>query len=248
MRGRFPRGRLERRAPLIGSRLIRPLAAMAISLGVHGALLALVQVAPPGATGGAGVIEARLMQVQPGEHAEAVPDMVDAPVPAPDAAPLQPVETAEALPVTAAPAPPTAETAPPAVAPSGAAPALGADAAPDLAISSGVDLTYYGSRELDTPPRALRDIRPDYPPEADRLRQSGKVRLQLKLEADGQVSDVEVLGADPPGMFDESARMAFRAARFAPPLKGGRPVRALLVIEVAYEWVGRSGEAAGNKR
>lgn len=246
MRGWFPRGRLERRVPLIGSRLSRPLAAIGISLGVHGALLALVQVAPPGTTGGAGVIEARLMQVAP--HAEQAPDTVEAPMPEPDVALLSPGETAEALPVAAAQAPPVAEAAPPAIAPSDAAPAPGADAAPDLAISSGVDLTYYGSRELDAPPRALRDILPDYPHEADRLRQSGKVRLQLKLEADGRVSNVEVLGADPPGMFDESARKAFGAARFAPPLKGGRPVRALLVIEVAYDWAGRSEAAIGGKR
>ena len=80
---------------------------------------------------------------------------------------------------------------------------------------------------------------PDYPYDADRQRLSGKVRLQLKLEADGRIGDIEIVSATPPGVFDESAIRAFRDARFAPAQKNGRPVRALVVIEVVYDWEGQ---------
>ena len=102
-----------------------------------------------------------------------------------------------------------------------------------------MDLTYYGARDVDVHPRALREIVPDYPGDADRQRVSGKVRLQLKLEADGRVVDVEVINSTPPGVFDGSAIEAFRTANFAPALKNGRPVRALVLIELVYDWEGR---------
>jgi protein TonB len=106
-------------------------------------------------------------------------------------------------------------------------------------MTSAVDLTYYSARDLDIQPRALRKIEPDYPEEADREQLSGKVVLQLKLEADGRVSDVDVVSAAPPGSFEDSAVKAFREARFAPAQKNGRPVRALVLIEVVYDWEGQ---------
>ncbi len=201
--------------PSIPPRLHRPLAALWISLGLHAALIALVQVAPPAAPGGGHTIEARL---------------VDAPS-AP--APAAPAETGPALPVEAAEPPVPARAQPtPTAEPIAPEPEAGS------ALHSPVDLTFYPARELDVQPRALGSIEPDYPPDAYTQRLSGKVRLHLKLEADGRVSAVEVVGADPPGVFDESAVRAFRAARFSPAQKDGRAVRALLLIEVEYDWAG----------
>ena len=114
-----------------------------------------------------------------------------------------------------------------------------------VTITSSVDLTYYSAREVDVHPRALRAIEPDYPAEADRSKLSGTVRLQLKVEADGRVSDVEVVNSTPPGAFDESAIQAFRDARFEPAQKTGRPVRALVMIEVQYDWAGRPPRSVG---
>ncbi|HSN32488.1 MAG TPA: energy transducer TonB [Ideonella sp.] len=111
---------------------------------------------------------------------------------------------------------------------------------PDAILSSAVDLTYYRARDLDVQPRARQVIRPEYPDAADRQQLSGTVRLQLKLEADGRVSDVTVVNANPPGVFDDSAIKAFRDARFTPAQKAGRAVRALVVIEVVYDWAGRA--------
>ncbi len=230
--------------PTIPLRLQRPLAAMWISLGLHAALIALVQVAPPAATNlGGTVIEARLVP----PHAM-TPD-VDAPGPLPgDVALLESTETAEAVPVlqpvAALPARILPGTASTQSIPSTTVETPATPASP-VTITSSVDLTYYSAREVDVHPRALRAIEPDYPAEADRRKLSGTVRLQLKVEADGRVSDVEVMNSTPPGAFDESAIQAFRAARFEPAQKSGRPVRALVMIEVGYDWDGRLPQSVG---
>lgn len=239
--------------PTIPARLRRPLAAAWISIGVHAALIALVQVAPPTSPGvGPAIIEARLVdaagtQQQKPAPAAPVPRKPDAPpvrAPAdPDASP--PVSARPEMPPDPAPAaeaarPPSAPTQPPSDAPAAPGPAEGpSEPSPPVELTSAVDLTYYSARELDVQPRALREIVPEYPALADRRRLSGTVRLQIELEADGRVRDVSVVSADPPGLFEDSAVTAFRAARFAPAQRKGRPVRARVLIEVVYDWEGR---------
>ena len=99
--------------PTIPPRLRRPLAAVWISLGLHAALIALVQVAPPASLSlGEPVIEARLVSTP------AAPPVMETPflapeVKTPDQPPeevplLAPSETAEALPVAEPLAPPPA--------------------------------------------------------------------------------------------------------------------------------------------
>lgn len=239
--------------PVLPASVRRPLAAAWISLALHAALVALVHVSPPTAFDvGESVIEARLMPVpaaSPQPPAETVPEA--APPAEPEPAPPPPV------PVALQPVPgPQIEPAPvhrpvpentPALAPEPATPAPSVAAAPPapppapvpVAITSAVDLTYYKARELDEQPRAMRRIVPEYPPGPDRDRISGTVQLKLKLEADGRVSEVEVVRADPPGLFEDSAVQAFRKARFRPAKRGGQPVRALILVEVVYDWDGR---------
>lgn len=206
-------------------------------------MIALVRVAPPAGAGGAPVpIEVRLAP-------SPVPVAAKAPV-APPVAQLQPSTAPTAVPVAPSPATPTAPAAAPqpAAGPAHEASPAAADAAsgapgpavPDAILTGAVDLTYYRARDLDVQPRAQQAIRPEYPDAADRQQLSGTVRLQLKLEADGRVSDVEVVNANPPGVFDDSAIKAFRDARFTPAQKAGRAVRALVVIEVVYDWAGRA--------
>jgi len=238
--------------PAIPPRLQRPLAAAWISLGLHAAVIALVQVAPPMTANLAeSVIEARLVSTHDAPPAEETPPRapeVEAPAARPKAVPLlAPSETGEALPVAEPVAPPPAQPAPPVAMPQPAVPAPAVPrpaaapppAAPAATIASSVDLTFYSARDIDVQPRTLREIVPEYPPVADRQRLSGKVRLQLKLEADGRVSDVEIVHADPPDVFNESAIRAIRDAHFAPAQRNGRPVRAQVLIEVVYDWEGR---------
>lgn len=239
--------------PTIPPRLRRPLGAVWISLGLHAAVIALVQVAPPAAPiMDALVIEARLVPAHvapPAEDTDPAAPEQTTPDDPPEARPLlAPIETVEALPVVkpvsppAAPvaAPPPAVTAPAEPKPAPAVTASPPPPTPALAITSSVDLAYYSARDVDVHPSALREIEPDYPATADRQRVSGKVVLQLKIEADGRVTDVEVVSASPPGLFEDSAKQAFDGVRFSPAQKNGQPVRALVLIEVLYDWKGRA--------
>ena len=221
--------------PTIPRRMQRPLAAMWVSLGLHAAVIALVQVVPPSVTGLDGpVIEARLVSTH---AAPATPETPD------EAAGVAPLLASSTLTETAPVAQPKAQSEP--AQPAAANPTVLAPAEPasrpatPVAIASSVDLTYYSAHDLDELPRALREIVPDYPQDADRQRISGTVRLKLKLEADGRVMDAEVVSSMPPGVFDDAAIKAFRAGRFAPAMKNGRPVRSLILIEVAFDWEGR---------
>jgi protein TonB len=228
--------------PSIPQKLQRPLAALWISLGLHGALIAFVQVAPQPQPGGETVIEARLENVPQKTVPVPVPtpaiktvDTVEITVSAHSPSPAAAVAPSpEPTPLTPDPAPlaPEPRTEP-------AAQTRTEPQGPRLEIPVAVDLTYYSAREVDVHPKALRPIEPDYPEQADRQRLSGSVRLRLKLEESGQVSEIEVMEANPPGFFDESAREAFRDARFSPAQKNGRPVRALVIIEVKYDYEGR---------
>lgn len=221
---------------LIPPHLGRPLMAIWISLGLHAALLAFVRVVPPGSAGGARAIEARLLpRVSVAHVAPPAVARASAQEATPLPTPPVPAETPDALPPHLVPG---AADAPPAAVPPAPAPE-----APALAMPSGADLDFYPAGELDVQPHARSAILPEYPPEADRRRVSGRVRLQIRLEADGRISGIEIVDADHPGIFDDSALDAFRAARFSPAQKAGRPVRALLLIEVKYDWDGSGGEA-----
>jgi protein TonB len=244
--------------PALSPRTQRVLVAGWISLGLHAAVIALVQVAPPATISPDKlVIEARLVssQVAPAAAVPARPiaPVVETPKAATTDAPLlKSSESADALPVLKpVDAPPVQAASPVPAPPSQIAPPAEAAStepqpAPDVAastpasvITSSVDLTYYSAREVDVHPHVLREVVPVYPADADRQRLSGKLRLQLKLQADGRVSDVEILSATSPGVFDESALQAFREARFSPAQKNGRPVRALVQVEVVYDWAGQ---------
>ncbi|MBT9567846.1 MAG: energy transducer TonB [Thiobacillus sp.] len=223
--------------PSIPPRLQRPLAAIWVSFGLHLALIALVQVAPPGTGGGGGpVIEARLVAAP---HAEVQATRTEPP--AAVAADLAPSSLADTLPVKPVPGAPPAVAAEPPAEETAPEPAAEPPSDSPVTLTSAVDLTYYSAREVDVHPRALAAIEPAYPEAAEREKLSGKVVLQLKLEADGRVVDVAVVEATPPEVFDQAAVEAFMHARFAPALKNGRPVRALMMIEVTFDWAGRSG-------
>jgi len=86
--------------------------------------------------------------------------------------------------------------------------------------------------------RVMQQIVPAYPDDPEMAHLSGKVHLRLKIEADGRVVDADVVSSTPPGVFDAAARDAFRAARFSPARIKGRPVRALVLIEVLFEGEG----------
>lgn len=74
--------------------------------------------------------------------------------------------------------------------------------------------------ELPPLPSVFRDVKPvkkvkpKYPPEAEAAHIQGRVRVRVDVELDGSVSKVEVLLAEPPGVFDEAVLEAVRQYQF----------------------------------
>jgi TonB family protein len=94
---------------------------------------------------------------------------------------------------------------------------------------------YYRTKELDVPPGIMTRVQPDYPEAAARSFLSGRVVIRLYISEAGAVERVAVLRAEPPGYFEQSAERAFLAARFSPGMKGGRPVKVQMTLEVSFD-------------
>ena len=205
--------------PSIPEKLKWPLAALWISLGLHGALIALVQIAPPPSAPSSGTIQARLVSTPPPlTEQELLPSVDGEETITPD------------IPETEKFVDPLTEPSPPleAMRPDPAPPPE--SAIPQLKIPLAVDLHYYTGRELDQTPRGnLPD--PNFP---DAM--SGKIRFEVKIEESGRVSEVEVIESySLSSVYRESieaAREAIRATRFTPGIKNGRPVRAVVIYEL----------------
>lgn len=106
---------------------------------------------------------------------------------------------------------------------------------PALSIPSPVDTTWYLARHVDSHPKAIGSITPKYPDLARQRGQEGSLKLMVKIDDLGQVRDVEVVEASPPGVFDEAALEAFRNARFQPAMKEGQPVRYEAYMRVEFK-------------
>ena len=170
-------------------------------------------------------------QEKPAEAQPHTPLLLTSDVPSP-ATPL-PIAPATAKPASAVPPQPAAApvaaldaTAPP---PAGAAGTAGGEGG-----LPGIDPTWYRAREVDTTAKPIGSITPAYPDEARRRNKDGSLKLMLKIDDLGRVRDAEVVEADPPGLFEDAALEAFRAARFQPAMKDGRPVRYQAYIRVRF--------------
>jgi len=75
-----------------------------------------------------------------------------------------------------------------------------------------------------------------YPREAMAVPVSGLVELALKIDADGNLSDAQVLTESPPLLgFGESALDDFRGAKFVPAFREGKAVACEITLPVFYQ-------------
>lgn len=98
-----------------------------------------------------------------------------------------------------------------------------------------IDSNWYQARQVDKQPKSIGVIEPEYPEDAARRNIEGTLKLMLKIDDLGRVQSAEVVEATPPGVFDEAALAAFRAARFRPAMKDGRPVRYQAYMRVDFK-------------
>jgi TonB family protein len=75
---------------------------------------------------------------------------------------------------------------------------------------------------------------PRYPKEAFEAEQSGRLVLELEVDAEGKPLDVSVASSTNPGVFDAAAIDAVKGWKFNPALKDGKPVAARVQVPICF--------------
>ena len=102
---------------------------------------------------------------------------------------------------------------------------------------------YLLGATLDSGPQPIGDIEPEYPASANL--QEGKVVIRVLISASGQVDNVAVVRAAPPGLFEAAALEAFGKAQFTPARVAGVPVKSQITVEVHFLPINRGSRISG---
>lgn len=86
----------------------------------------------------------------------------------------------------------------------------------------------------DHGPRLSEHTPPAYPPQALRERREGTVRLQLSIDADGNVVDARVVHGSGSGLLDRAALDNARSWRYQPAEQGGQPVPSKVEVPIDF--------------
>lgn len=87
---------------------------------------------------------------------------------------------------------------------------------------------------LDRPVQVDKMPPPSYPKSAIEQRQVGVVDLRVEVDASGHPTDVQVLRATNPGVFDAVSIAAARSWSYRPAMKNGKPVAAAIRVPITY--------------
>jgi protein TonB len=75
---------------------------------------------------------------------------------------------------------------------------------------------------------------PDYPAQARRLNQQGRVLLRARVNAQGQVVQVQVVESSGFPALDQSAERAVQAWRSSPALSGTTPIDSSVIVPIQF--------------
>ena len=96
--------------------------------------------------------------------------------------------------------------------------------------------SVVSSRELDSPPKIVKMVKPKYPPLAKRAGRQGVVRVRFLIDRHGRVTKVKVVFAKPKGLgFEDAAVAAVSQWVFEIPRLNGRPVAAWVVQTIRFQ-------------
>jgi protein TonB len=219
--------------------------AVLFSLSLHASLLILHAGPRPGrpttATVAGGVIEAHLQRAAPDPGPPPVfpaPVLTQPPVPelplnlivavsgrpSPEPAPAPPAATAAAA--------SSSSTPPGRFEREGLGPVAGTATAGDNPFTIPSLPPLPPQRSVLRRPSLLAPVRFPYPPNT-RV-QGGRVRVRILLDDKGNVEEMRVIQAAPPGVFDSAALSVLRSARYAPGFVGPNALRSYLFMEVTF--------------
>ena len=103
------------------------------------------------------------------------------------------------------------------------------------ALDHSLTSSMVAAAELDHPLTSVSRMPPVYPLGAKRRGIEGWVKVRFEVDTQGNVRDVKVIEARPPGVFDDSVIGCMRGWRFIPGTVGGTPVSAWAETTVRFE-------------
>lgn len=80
---------------------------------------------------------------------------------------------------------------------------------------------------------AIAKPQPEYPPVARQLRIQGRIEVEMSIDPTGAVDGVKVLSGNP--ALTGNAVSTLKHWRFEPILSGGKPVRAIAVMDFSFK-------------
>jgi len=107
---------------------------------------------------------------------------------------------------------------------------------PGLALPAITAAPTVPAAPVDEPPALLGgfDLERFYPRDARLRGIGGESRVELELDAEGQVTRIDLRDSTPPGVFDAAARRLAQTLRYRPARREGRPVAALTTVVIRW--------------
>ena len=105
----------------------------------------------------------------------------------------------------------------------------------DVETTAGEQEFIFDSVDLDQPPRVLVQVPPEYPYRAREQGIEGYVAVKLLVREDGSVARMNVLKAQPEGLFEDAVRRAVPGWKFQPGKIAGEPVTAWIVTTIRFD-------------
>jgi TonB family protein len=91
----------------------------------------------------------------------------------------------------------------------------------------------------------VKSVKPIYPTKAEAKQTEGWVELDFTVVESGEVRDIAVHAANPPGVFDSAAINALSQWRYRPVLKDAKPAAQRSRIRIRFTLAGRPSPAVG---
>lgn len=95
--------------------------------------------------------------------------------------------------------------------------------------------TEFEIGDVDATPMPTVKLEPVYPYRARRMNTTGSVDIRFLVDSTGTVQTLEILKADPEGIFEDSVRQAVTRWKFQPGRKDGKAVKTWMVTTITFE-------------
>nr|WP_319397033.1 energy transducer TonB [uncultured Desulfobacter sp.] len=105
-------------------------------------------------------------------------------------------------------------------------------------VTPGAGTDFNGIMDMDavdTIPVPRFKSAPRYPYRAKRMGREGTVKISFLVDKEGQVSNIKIVEANPPGFFEEAVLDAVSTWKYAPGELMGRKVKTLVTTSVVFK-------------